>query len=68
MTNTAVKQKKFNALGDLVVAGADEYSRSDVLHLLREARMDAFIVEEDGAIYFEGIRLVFDGERLTKIE
>ena len=59
---------KFDALGELVVAGADEYSKSDVLHLLRQARKDAFIVEEEDEIHFEGIRFLFDGEKLMEIE
>jgi len=62
------QSKQINALGELVVAGADEYTKSDILHLLRQAKKDAFIVEEKDAIYYEGIRFTFDGEKLTKIE
>ena len=62
------KSRQLIALGELVVAGADEYSRSDILHLLRQAKKDAFIVEEEDVIDFEGIRFIFDGEKLTKVE
>lgn len=47
---------QLNALGEFLVAGSDEYTRADILHLLRQPNKDAFIVEEDDAIYFEGIR------------
>jgi hypothetical protein len=62
------QSRQINALGELVVAGADEYTKADILHLLRQAKKDAFIVEEDDAIYFEGIRFSFEGETLTKVE
>jgi hypothetical protein len=62
------QSRQLNALGELVVAGADEYTKSDILHLLRQAKKDAFIVEEEDVIYFEGIRFIFDGEKLKKIE
>ena len=60
--------ERFRALGELVIAGADEYSKSDILHLLRQAKTDAFIVEEEDEIHFEGIRFLFDGDKLTRIE
>ena len=60
--------KQLNALGELVVAGAEEYTKADILHLLRQAKKDAFIVEEEDAIYFDGIKFVFVEDKLTKIE
>jgi hypothetical protein len=60
--------RQYDALGELVVAGADEYTKSDILHLLRQAKKDAFIVEEEDAIHFDGIRFIFDGDKLTNIE
>ena len=62
------QSKQLNALGQLVVAGADEYTKADILHLLRQAKTDALIVEEDDAIYFEGIRFTFEGEKLTNVD
>jgi hypothetical protein len=66
--NYDAKSRQLNTLGELVVAGADEYTKSDILHLLRQAKKDAFIVEEEEVIHFEGIRFIFEGEKLTKIE
>jgi len=60
--------RRFNALGDLVIAGADEYSKADILHLLRQANKDAFIVEEDNAIHYEGVRFVFESDKLSGVE
>ena len=51
-----------------MVAGADKHTKADIVYLLRQAKKDAFIVEEDDAIYFEGIRFTFEGEKLTKVE
>lgn len=62
------QSRQLDALAELVVAGADEYTKSDILLLMRQQKKDAFIVEEDDAIHFEGIRFVFDGEKLIKIE
>ena len=62
------QSRKLNALGELVVAGADEYTKSDILHLLRQANKDAFIVEEENMIHFDGISFIFDGDKLTRIE
>lgn len=59
---------RFDALADLVIAGADEYSQADILHLLRQANPDAFIVEEGNVIHYEGVKFVFDGDRLTAVE
>ena len=62
------QSRQLNALGSLIVAGSDEYTKSDILHLLRQAKKDAFIVEEDDAIYFEGVKFTFDDGKLTKVE
>ena len=60
--------RRFNALGDLVVAGANDYTQADVLHLLRQANNDAFIVEEDNVLHYEGVRFIFEGDKLTQVE
>lgn len=60
--------RRYKALGDLVVAGSADYTKADILHLLRQANTDAFIVEEDNLIHFEGITFVFEGGNLTNVE
>ena len=59
---------RFDTLGDLVIAGADKYSQADILNLLREANEDALIFEEGNAILYEGVKLVFESDRLTAVE
>ena len=58
---------KFTALGDLVLAGTSEYSQADILHLLRQANPNAFIVEEENRIHFEGIEFSFENDRLVAV-
>lgn len=60
--------RRFEAMGGLVVAGADEYSKADILHLLRQANKDAFIVEEENVIHYEGIKFSFEGDKLASVE
>lgn len=62
------ESRRFDALGKLVVAGSDDYTQADVLHLLRQSKEDAFIVEEGNMIHFEGVKFVFESGRLTNIE
>ena len=58
---------RFTALRDLVIAGTAEYTQSDILHLLRQANPDAFIIEDGNSIYFEGIEFAFEDDRLTTV-
>lgn len=58
---------RFDALADLVVAGATEYSQADILHLLRQVSPDAFIVEEQNKIFFEGIEFAFVNDNLAEV-
>lgn len=60
--------RRFSVLGDLVVAGADDYSQADILHLLRQVNKNAFIVEEGNILHFEGVSFVFEGDKLAKVE
>ena len=60
--------RRFDALGDWVIAGADEYSKADILHLLRQADKEAFIVEEDNLIHYKGVNFVFESDKLSSVE
>ena len=57
-----------SALGKLVIEGSKEYSQKDILHLLRQAAPEEFIVEEENRIFYSGNTLVFEGDRLVKIQ
>ena len=61
------EKRRFESLGSLVVAGSADYSQADVLHLLRQADSDAFIVEEGQSITLDGIVLVFNDDRLAEV-
>ncbi len=54
-------------LGSLIVLGSQDYSKKDILHLLRQAEPDAFIVEEFDEIIFQGIKFRFEQDRLISI-
>ena len=57
-----------SALGKLIVEGSKNYSQKDILHLLRQAEPEEFIVEEDNKIFYSGNTFVFEGDRLVKIQ
>ncbi len=58
---------KYGALGSVVVAGSRDYSKADMLHLLRQAKKNAFIVEEERMIVFENVEFVFADDRLIEV-
>jgi len=62
------ERSRFNALGALVVAGSDDYDKADILHLLRQAQADAFIVEEPDKIAYESIEFVFSDGQLVEVK
>ena len=62
-----VESSRFEALGKLVIAGPAEFSQADILHLLRQSNPDAFIVEDENRVVFEGIEFVFLNDRLTEV-
>jgi hypothetical protein len=59
---------KFEKLGELIVQGSRDYSKADILHLLRQSDPDGFIVEEDDRIHYAGITFSFIDDRLTDIQ
>lgn len=59
--------RRYKALGELVVAGSTEYTQADILHLLRQAHPDGFIVEEENKILFQGIEFAFVDNKLAEV-
>jgi hypothetical protein len=57
-----------SALGKLIVEGSKNYSQKDILHLLRQAKPEEFIVEEDNKIFYSGNTFIFENDRLVKIQ
>ena len=54
-------------LGALIVKGADSYTKKDILFLLRQARPDAFIVDNGDAVSYEGITFRFASDKLVEV-
>ena len=54
-------------LGQLIVKGAKNYTKADVRHLLRQAKPDAFIVDEADSLNFEAITFRFEADRLVEV-
>ena len=57
-----------SALGKLIIKGSKDYSKKDILHLLRQAEPNTFIVEEDNKIFYAGNTFIFESDRLVKIQ
>jgi hypothetical protein len=63
--------EKINAvkmLGALVVKGGQEYTKKDILHILRQANKEAFIVEEDDLISVDGLQFIFKNGKLSEVK
>ena len=54
-------------LGNLIVQGGNDYSQKDILHLLRQAYPDEFIVEEDNKIIMGPNTFEFKNDRLVNV-
>ncbi len=60
--------RRFDVLGELVVAGSDEYTKADILHLLRQVDRSAFIVEEESSIHYREVTFVFENDKLSAVQ
>ena len=56
------------SFADLVVEGAQVYSKKDILSLLRRANPDALIAEEEEKIILEGLVFNFKNEVLIDVK
>ena len=54
-------------MGKLIVQGTPSKSKKDVLFLLRQAKPDAFIVDEDNVVIFENIAFKFKDDKLVSV-
>jgi len=55
-------------LGELIVKGSKDYNQKDILHLLRQANPDSFIVEEGNTIHSEFATFTFENGKLTSVQ
>jgi len=65
--NIHYKDQTIKEMGQLIVKGTKKYSKKDILHLLRMANKDAFIIEEDNKIIFENIAFIFENDKLVEV-
>jgi len=56
-----------NDMGGLIVQGIESKNKKDVLFLLRQAKPDAFIVDEGDIVIFENITFEFKQDKLVKV-
>lgn len=68
VTHIAEQAQAKKLLGNLVVAGAKDYTQEDFLHLLRQSNPDAFIVEEGHLISIEGVIFAFENDQLVAVK
>ncbi len=61
------QKKSIETLGTLVVQNSQNMNQKDILHLLRKAAPDAFIVEENNIISVEGLKFEFENGTLKKV-
>jgi hypothetical protein len=62
------KEKAVDMLGALIVKGGQKYTKSDVLHILRQANKEALFVEEENLIDVEGVKFIFQNGKLSEVK
>lgn len=62
------KSKAVKILGELIVKGGQKYTKKDILHILRQANKEAFIVEQENLINVEGVQFIFKNGKLSEIK
>jgi hypothetical protein len=62
------KSKAVEMLGKLIVKGGKEYSKKDILHILRQANKEAFIVEKENLINVDGVQFIFNDGKLSEVK
>ncbi|WP_408004179.1 Imm58 family immunity protein [Pseudoalteromonas galatheae] len=54
-------------MGNLIVKGIEGKSKKDVLFLLRQAKPEAFLVDEGDVVTFENIAFKFEQDKLVAV-
>ena len=62
------KSKSVEMLGALIVKGGQQYTKKDILHILRQENKKAFIVEEENQIDVEGVKFIFVNGKLSEVK
>jgi len=61
------QEKVIGILSDLIIQGAKDYSKKDILFLLRQKYPDGFIVEEENKVIYREIYFEFENDSLVSI-
>jgi hypothetical protein len=62
------KSKAVKLLGALLVKGGQQYTKKDVLYILRQLNKDAFIVEEENLINIDDVKFIFINGKLSEVK
>ncbi len=62
------KEKAIELLGRLIVTGGQKYTKKDILHILRLANKNSFIVEEKDLITLESVKFLFKDDKLIEVK
>jgi hypothetical protein len=55
-------------LGALVVKGGRQYTKKDVLNIVRQMNKDAFLVEEENLSDVDGVKFIFVNGKLSEVK
>ena len=55
-------------LGALLVKGGRQYTKKDVLNIVRQMNKDAFLVEEENLSDVDGVKLIFVNGKLSEVK
>ncbi|WP_136799240.1 Imm58 family immunity protein [Desulfosediminicola ganghwensis] len=61
------KVRGLEILTNLVLKGAQKYSKKDLLVTIREQNPNAFIVEDDERISIDGVSFIYENEKMIQI-
>ncbi|HEY8271443.1 MAG TPA: hypothetical protein VIG33_11190 [Pseudobdellovibrionaceae bacterium] len=62
-----MKNQKQSECSALVVKGGQQYTKKDILHILRQVNKDAFIVEEENLIDVDSVKFFFANGKLSEV-
>lgn len=62
------KEDAIADLGNLIVNGSKDYSKKDIIHLLRQSNSEAFIVDEGDVVIYQNIGFTFKNDKLIQVK
>lgn len=62
------KLKEINILGNLLIEGAKNYTKKDMLVTLRKQNPGLLIVEKEDRISINGVNFIYNGDTLVSVQ